>query len=159
MRWVASLLHNFPTTWNGHISLHLIVCAVCDYNLKKYFKETIYLRFKLHHFNFESNSFVAYDSGIIRKYGFCNKSFRKDETLTSWTLLQHICPHFGAWLLLYSAITPQSEDKYVEKVFNSTELYFSEVYFFQNWYFRLKSIITPNKEHSHMTSDFRVLVG
>ena len=34
------------------------------------------------------------------KYGFCNKSFRKDEPLTSWTLLQHInCPHFWAWLL------------------------------------------------------------
>ena len=32
------------------------------------------------------------------KYGFCNKSFRKDETLTSWTLLQPICPHFWAWL-------------------------------------------------------------
>ena len=27
---------------------------------------------------------------------------------------------------LYSAITPKSEDKYVEKVFNSTELHFSE---------------------------------
>jgi hypothetical protein len=38
-------------------------------------------------------------------------------------------------LLLYSAITPKSEDKYVVKVFNSTELHFSEVYFFQNWYF------------------------
>ena len=69
------------------------------------------------------------------KYGFCNKSFRKDETLTSWTLLQHICPHFWAWLLLYSAITPKSEDKYVVKVFNSTEFHFSEVYFFQNCYF------------------------
>ena len=23
------------------------------------------------------------------KYGFCNKSFRKDETLTSWTLFEH----------------------------------------------------------------------
>ena len=31
------------------------------------------------------------------KYGFCNKSFRKDEPLTSWTLLQHICPHFWEW--------------------------------------------------------------
>ena len=38
--------------------------------------------------------------------------------------------------LLYSAITPKSEDKYVVKVFNSTELDFSEVYFIQNWYFR-----------------------
>ena len=30
---------------------------------------------------------------------FVTKSFRKDETLTSWTLIQHICPHFWAWLL------------------------------------------------------------
>ena len=33
------------------------------------------------------------------KYEFCNKSFWKDEPLTSWALLQHICPHFWAWLL------------------------------------------------------------
>ena len=33
------------------------------------------------------------------------------------------------------ANTPKSEDKYVKKVFNSTELHFSEAYFFQNWYF------------------------
>ena len=43
---------------------------------------------------------------IAQKYGFCIKSFRKDEPLTSWSLLQYICPHFWAWLLLYSAITP-----------------------------------------------------
>ena len=43
---------------------------------------------------------------------FVTKSFRKDETLTSWTLLQHICPHFWAWLLNTIAITPKSEDKY-----------------------------------------------
>ena len=30
---------------------------------------------------------------------FLTKSFQKDELLTSWTLLQHICPHFWAWLL------------------------------------------------------------
>ena len=50
------------------------------------------------------------------KYGFCNKSFRKEEPLTSWTLLQHICPPFWAWLLLHSAITPKSENKYVQSV-------------------------------------------
>ena len=33
------------------------------------------------------------------KYEFCNKSFRKDEPLTSWTLFQHICPHFWVGLL------------------------------------------------------------
>ena len=69
------------------------------------------------------------------KYQFWKKSLRKNVTLSSWILFQHICPHFWAWLLLYSAITPKSEVKYVVKVFNSTELHFSEVYFFQNWYF------------------------
>ena len=66
---------------------------------------------------------------------FVTKSFRKDETLTSWILLQHICPHFWAWLLLYSAITPKSEDKYVVKVFNSSEFHLSEMTLFQNPYF------------------------
>ena len=61
------------------------------------------------------------------KYGFCNKPFRKDEPLTSWTLLQHICPHFCAWLLLYPAITPKSEDKYVVKVINWSEVHLSEM--------------------------------
>ena len=73
------------------------------------------------------------------KYQFWKKSLWKNATLSSWTLFQHICPHFWSWLLLYSAITPKSEDKYVVKVFNSTELHISEVYFFQNWYFRMAS--------------------
>ena len=51
---------------------------------------------------------------------FVTKSFRKDETLTSWTLLQHICPHFWACLLNTIVITPKGEDKYVVKVFNSS---------------------------------------
>ena len=58
---------------------------------------------------------------------FVTKSFRKDETLTSWTLLQHIFPHFWAWLLNTIAITPKSEDKYVEKVFNWSEVHLSEM--------------------------------
>ena len=41
---------------------------------------------------------------ILQKYGFCNKSFRKDEPLTSWTLLQHICLHFWAWSLVTKSI-------------------------------------------------------
>ena len=65
-------------------------------------------------------------------------SLRKNETLTSWPLSQRICPHFWAWLLLYSAITPKSEDKYVVKVVNWSEFHFSEVTFFQNWYFNCK---------------------
>ena len=61
-------------------------------------------------------------------YQFWKKSLRKNATLSSWTLFQHIWPHFWVWLLLYSAITPKSEDKYVVKVFNSTELHFFEVF-------------------------------
>ena len=41
-------------------------------------------------------------------------SLRKNDTLTGWTLLD-IYLHFWTWLLLYSAITPKSEDKYVQK--------------------------------------------
>ena len=63
----------------------------------------------------------------LLKYGFCNKSFRKDEPLTSLTLLQNICPHFWAGLLLYSAITPKSEDKHVVKAFNRSEVHLSEM--------------------------------
>ena len=59
-------------------------------------------------------------------------SLRKNENLTGWTL---ICLHFWAWLLNTIAITPKSEDKYVVKVFNPSEFHFSEVTFFQNWYF------------------------
>ena len=39
-------------------------------------------------------------------------------TLTSWTLLQHICT---------IAITPKSEDKYFVKVFNWSEVHLSEM--------------------------------
>ena len=79
--------------------------------------------------------FLTLTSCFFLKYGFCNKSFRKDAPLTSWTLLQHICPHFWAWLLLYSAITPKSEDKYVVKVFNWSEFHLSEMTLLQNPYF------------------------
>ena len=54
-------------------------------------------------------------------------SLRKNETLTGWTLLQHICLHFWAWLLNTIAITPKSEDKYVVKVFNWSEVHLSEM--------------------------------
>ena len=72
---------------------------------------------------------------------FVTKSFRKDETLTSWTLSQHICPHFWAWLLLYSAITPKSEDKYVVKVFYWSEVHLFEMTLLQNPYFSYDTII------------------
>ena len=66
---------------------------------------------------------------------------RKDETLTIWTLLQHICSHFWAWLLLYSAITPKSEDKYVVKVFNWSEFHLSKMTLLQNPYFSCRQNI------------------
>ena len=45
----------------------------------------------------------------------------------------------------YNRITPKSEDKYVEKVFNSTELHFSEVTSFK--------IGTLNETCSTLTQD------
>ena len=42
-------------------------------------------------------------------------SLRKSETLGRWTLLDTFCLHFWAWLLNTVAITPKSEDKYVQK--------------------------------------------
>ena len=78
---------------------------------------------------------------ILLNYGFCKKSFREDETLTSWTLLQHICPHFWAWLLLYSTSTPKSEDKYAVKVFSWSEFHLSEMTLLQNPYFKVHSFL------------------
>ena len=66
---------------------------------------------------------------------FVKKSFQKNETQTSWTLSQHICSHFWAWLLNTIAIMPKSEDKYVVKVFNSSEFHLSEMTLLQNPYF------------------------
>ena len=68
-------------------------------------------------------------------------SLRKSETLGRWTLLDTFCLHFWAWLLNTVAITPKSEDKKCPKVFNVPEFHFSEVYFFQNWYFN--KILNP----------------
>ena len=65
-------------------------------------------------------------------------SLRKSETLGRWTLLDTFCLHFWAWLLNTLAITPKSEDKKCPKVFNVPEFHFSEVTFFQNWYFNCK---------------------
>ena len=66
----------------------------------------------------------------LLKYGFCNKSFRKDEPLTSLTLFQHICSNFWVGLLGAIAIPPKSEDKYVEKVFNWSEVHLSEMTYY-----------------------------
>ena len=56
------------------------------------------------------------------RYQFWKKSLRKNATVELNTFTIYLSSH-----LLYSAITPKSEDKYVEKVFNLTELHFSEV--------------------------------
>ena len=87
------------------------------------------------------NSLWFWLETIKLKYQFWKKSLRKNETLAGWTLSQHICLHFWAWLLLYSAITLKSEDKYVVKLFNPPEFLFSQVTFFQNWYFSSKLTI------------------
>ena len=47
-------------------------------------------------------------------------------------------------------ITPKSEDKYVEKVFNSTELHFSEV-----TSFKIGTLVfVDDSDFAHMKSDF-----
>ena len=88
----------------------------------------------LFHATFERPSEFSRRDKML-KYGFCNKSFWKNETLASWTLLQQICPHFWAWLLNTKAIKPKSEDKYVVKVFNWPEFHLSEMTLLQNPYF------------------------
>ena len=85
-------------------------------------------------FDFEISNFatlIPHNSYNIMylKYGFCNKSFRKDEPLNSWTFFQHICPHFWEGLLGAIANPPKREDKYVEKVFNWSEVHLSELTF------------------------------
>ena len=76
---------------------------------------------------------------------------RKSETLTRWTLLDTFCLQFWVWLLLYSAITPKNEDKKCPKVFNVPEFHFSEVTFFQNWYFRRNRIYQNIKSSQELT--------
>ena len=99
------------------------------------------------------------------KYGFCNKSFRKDEPLTSWTLLQQICPHFWAWLLNTIVITPKSEDKYVVKVFNWSEVHLSKMtcYKIHTLACGLKSSVSvypiPTKRGAVMPSGFKNLMA
>ena len=102
---------------------------------------------------------------------FATKSFRKNETLTSWTLLQRICPHFWAWLLNTIEITPKSEDKYVAKVFNWSEFHFSEMTLLQNPYFNkqtqffefstCKNNLWTNQKDFFFLSDFvwPILIG
>ena len=59
--------------------------------------------------------------------------------------LQHICPHFWAWLLLYSAITPKREGKYVVKVFNWSEVHLSEMTCYKIHTLRITSELSDKK--------------
>ena len=52
--------------------------------------------------------------------------------------MDFVTSHFGK--LLYSAITPKSEDKYVAKVFNWSEFYLSEMTLLKNPYFKIPTI-------------------
>ena len=66
--------------------------------------------------------------------------FWKNVTSEEWNsgtlnTFGHFLSSFWAWLLNTVAITPKSEDKKCPKVFNVSEFHFSEVTFFQNWYF------------------------
>ena len=67
---------------------------------------------------------------FLFKIVFCKENAKVpilNGKMQLWTLLQHICPYFWAWLLNTIEITTKSEDKYVEKVFNSEELHFFEM--------------------------------
>ena len=58
------------------------------------------------------------------KCGFCNKSFRKDEPLTSWTPFQHIGHHLWVGLLLVTATSSgilKAKQK-LGRTFNSDKL-------------------------------------
>ena len=75
---------------------------------------------------------VLLEDSLYKKNAKCRKlqniikyQFWKNVTSEKW----------NSGGLLYSAITPKSEDKYVVKVFNPPEFHFFEVTFFQNWYF------------------------
>ena len=63
--------------------------------------------------NFLQNPYFNW--GVLLKYQFC-----KNVTLEKWNsdglnTFGQICLHFWAWLLNTTAITPKSEDKYVQK--------------------------------------------
>ena len=59
------------------------------------------------------------------KYGFCKKSFRKNETLTSWTL----------WLTYFP-----DQCWFGKQLFNWSEFHFFKVTFLQNPYFNLHTL-------------------
>ena len=68
------------------------------------------------------------------KYGFCNKSFQKDRP-TSDQL-----NNFTTYLSSLLGLVAEYNSNHAIKVFNSTELHFSEIYFFQNWYFSISKV-------------------
>ena len=54
-------------------------------------------------------------------------------------------------MILYSAITPKSEDKYVVKVFNRSEFHLSEMTLLQNPYLKYSS--------ADLGVDFKIVQG
>ena len=57
-------------------------------------------------------------------------------------------------MLLYSAITPKSEDKYVVKVFNWSEFHLSEMTLLQNPYFRYLHLQCIRINNHQTSSEF-----
>ena len=86
---------------------------------------------------------------VLLKYGF-HKSFQKDEPLTSWTLFQQICLHFWVGLMGAIANPTKSEDKYVVKVFNWSEVYLSEMTCYK---FHALGIHTKGKSFASVSLD------
>ena len=86
-------------------------------------------------------------------YQFWKKSLRKNATLSSWTLFQHICPHFWVWLLNTITITPKSKDKYVVKVFNWSEVHLSEM-----TCYKIHTLVTCTRTQSFLQVFFTLCV-
>ena len=133
-----------PARWRSSFFFWIIVCWAAASRGSNVHMERDWL-YVNHQYSYGS-SLLSILHAVLLKFGFCKKSLRKNETLTSWTLLQHICPHFWSWLLLYSAITPKSENKYVVKVFNWSEFHLSEMTLLQNPYFSIVSVPKRCKE-------------
>ena len=70
------------------------------------------------------------------KYGFCKKSLRKDEPLTSWTLFwAFLSSHLGGFAVGATANPPKSDDKYAQKSVQLVRGSSFQSDFLQNLYF------------------------
>ena len=102
---------DFFLKFSGFTGIFVIITGIVSENTKLWEKNSMIKKKIKEFYNFFLKFFCCSTLGIFEvleefwrgpkgvKYGFLNKSFRKDEPLISWTLLQHICPHFWAWLL------------------------------------------------------------